>query len=401
MTSLALTRRNLLWTGAGVTLAVSGGLVTQGCSAGSPGAAYSPWSLWNDPAARGTPMALAAAAILAANPHDSQPWLFRVGEDAIELFADTARNLGAMDPFLREMHVGLGCALENIALAAPANGYAAEIEAVPGSLEQLSDRMGPAHAATVRLTRLGPPPTVPPAYAAISRRHTNRYRYDRAKGLPKAWRDALPGLAGASDVRLFLFEDGPSRASYDAVVIDATQALIADTAMIGDSDRWLRRTPQEIEKYRSGPTLEAAGLSATTLMLARTFPVPPSTEHQAWFTHTRDDQVATAPLTGYIAVRDRHDRPASLAAGRLWQRLHLSATLAGVAMQPLNQPMELADRDRQLGRAAVWEQRLAQVTGAPDWQPTFAFRAGISAQAAPPSPRRALRDVATESAPPG
>ena len=46
-------------------------------------------------------------------------------------------------------------------------------------------------------------------------------------------------------------------------------------------------------------------------------------------------------LTGLIAVSDRYDRKAMLAAGRVWQRLHLSATARGLAMQPLNQPIEM------------------------------------------------------------
>lgn len=393
MTQSAITRRGLLWKGAGVSLVVSGGMIAAACTAAPSAAAYSPWSLWNDPAVRQTPLALVAAAVLAANPHDTQPWLFHVGERSIEVFADTTRNLGAMDPFLREMHIGLGCALENMALAAAANGFALAVEPIPGALDRLADRRGLAHAASVHLTRLGQPAPAPAAYAAIPRRHTNRYPYDRAKPLPKAWRDALGGLNDDPDLRLFLFADGAARGAYDAAVIEATQAIIADAPMIADSDRWVRSTPAEIDRFRSGPTLETAGLSPMTLMMAKTLPLPAGAKHQAWFTQTRDAQVPSAPLTGFIAVRDRYDRPMALAAGRLWQRLHLSAILAGVAVQPLNQPMERVDRDRQLGRGTAWDRRLAALTGSADWRATFSFRAGMATHPAGPSPRRALDDV--------
>ena len=73
--------------------------------------------------------------------------------------------------------------------------------------------------------------------------------------------------------------------------------------------------------------------------------------HAAWLNQTRDVQLASAPLTGLIAVSDRYDRKATLAAGRIWQRLHLSATARGLAMQPLNQPIEMIDRERQTGQA--------------------------------------------------
>jgi hypothetical protein len=393
MSHLSTSRRGLLRRGAGVTVIACGGMieVAGGCSA-APSEAYAPWDMWNDPAVRGSPLALVAAGVLAANPHDTQPWLFHVRDDVIEVFADTSRHLGAMDPFLREMHIGLGCALENIVLAAPANGFVAEIEPAPGSLAALTDRRGPVHAATVRLARPAQAGPVSPLYAAIPHRHTNRYPYDRAKALPQGCRTAMAGLVDGPDVRLVLFEDGPSRARYDATVIDATQAIIADAPMIADSDRWIRTTPAQIEKYRSGPTLETAGLSTMTLMLARTLPTPPKVQHDAWLSNTRG-QLATARLTGFLAVRDLYDRPGALAAGRAWQRLHLATTLAGVALQPLNQPMEAVDRDRQLGRGSAWAQRMAALVGEPGWRPTFSFRAGISTHRAPPSPRRALRDV--------
>jgi hypothetical protein len=66
---------------------------------------------------------------------------------------------------------------------------------------------------------------------------------------------------------------------------------------------------------------------------------------------------------------------------RLWQTLHLSATARGLALQPLNQPIETIDRERQTGGRA---QRIAGLTG-DVWQATFAFRAGYASRVAPPS----------------
>jgi hypothetical protein len=396
MSPFASNRRDVLLAGgATLFLALAGGKLCAADSAGRPlpeGDAYAPWTLWNDPSIRNTPLALAAAGVIAANPHDAQPWLFAIGDDTIEIFADTSRNLGAMDACVRELHLGLGCAIENMLTAAGANGYAAESETAPGSLLDLTERGRPVFAARLRLKRVAQ--AIPdPRYAAIPLRHTNRYAYDPARKPSAAWRELTRALGGDSEVRVFLFEAGsPQRGAFDAAVVAATEAIIADKPMIADSDRWFRASSREIDAHRDGPTLDAAGLSTFTLIFTHLFSVSVETSHKAWLDQTRDVQLPTAPVAGLIAVRDRYDRPGAIAAGRTWQRLHLDATLRGMALQPLNQPIEMVDRERQTGAGASWARRVAELTG-DAWQATFSFRAGFSSTRATASPRRRLSDV--------
>src|SRR3974377_1585408 len=86
------------------------------------GPAYAPWAEWQQ---RGTkPFEhLVRAAVLAANPPNTPPWKFRVFADRVDVYADTSRRIGAIDPLLREMHIGVGCAVENMLLAAEASGH--------------------------------------------------------------------------------------------------------------------------------------------------------------------------------------------------------------------------------------------------------------------------------------
>lgn len=161
-----------------------------------------------------------------------------------------------------------------------------------------------------------------------------------------------------------------------------------------DSDRWFRHTWAQVQEFRDGPTLDAAGLAPLMTAVAKMLPPSsPQANHAYWLDATRDVHVATAPAFGFITVRDLYDRAQTLRAGRLWQRMHLWATTHGIAMQPLNQPVEMVDRERELGREPAAAATLAQIVGEKSGQPTFAFRLGYAAGNATSSPRRPVEQL--------
>jgi hypothetical protein len=92
-------------------------------------------------------------------------------------------------------------------------------------------------------------------------------------------------------------------------------------------------------------------------------------------------------------VRNRDDKAQLLEAGRLWQRLHLEATAQGVAMHPLNQMMEMADRDCFDGHISDAESRLARIVNDSGLQAVFGFRCGFAKQPGKPAPRRGVNEV--------
>ncbi|MGB8019741.1 MAG: hypothetical protein WCF04_00770 [Candidatus Nanopelagicales bacterium] len=387
MTENTMTRRDMLKVSGLIALGLGGALsMGLGARAGRAGAFTagegSPYDAWTTLPRDGSPQALIAAAVLAANPHNTQPWRFTADTDTITVHADHARALPATDPTDAELVTGLGCAIENLAVAAAAAGQATTVEAT-GTGDTVA-----------RITlRPGAAAEGADLFPAIPRRHTNRgpYRADRA--LPEGSLAAGAARLGSLPLVELTWLQSADRDRFGDLTVRATEAVIADRGQSGEINQWWRATRAEIEAHRDGMTLDAQGLPAVTTFLAKV--LPPTTQQQndaSWLANTRNTHVASAAAYGLLSVTDAGSAAAQIQVGRAFQRLHLWATTQGLALHPLNQVTERIARDRSLGNACPFQAPLSDLTP-PGRVTLFAFRIGVPTVEARPSPRRPLADV--------
>lgn len=375
-----------------VSVIVVGGIVWRAYDTGvfriGESAAFEPWKDWRDTPPDG-PLSLVRAAILASNPFNTQPWLFRVGDSWVEVYADNTRNTGAFDPYLRELRIGLGCAIENLMVAAPANGYDATLTIQPGTLSGPTSRPDRELVARVELDRASRI-VDSESYRAIPQRHTNRCPYDVSRPVPPDFVTALASaVAGEPDVRLQLFTSDADKARF----VDACeQAVLAD---LGNGDarqgtgRWTRDW-HSLQRLHDGTSIDESGWSPLRVAVVKFFPSwmrpgGPPTDITKAIKAGYTDLLMTGRLFGSIEVRDLYDQPQSVKAGRAWQRAHLLATARGLAARPANQPVQLYDHQHSQGKH--WSEE----DGA--WRPTFMFFMGYPTRAANASARRGVREV--------
>ena len=378
-----LTRRNFLKGLGAAAIIVAGGTawraVDSGVLSAGQGPAYEPWTNWRDMS--NPQMNLIRAAILASNPHNSQPWLFRVSDMQIDLFADTRRQIGTIDPFLREMTIGMGAALASLLLAARASGYQPDLKLLPDPSDTI-------HLAQVKLV-----PTTPevlPLYEAIPRRHTDRAAFDTTRTVSQAQLDELSKLAEGFDDAKLMWVTGPQTVqNFRDRTLEATQAIIDDEQQSADSIAWQRSSWRELQEKRDGLTYDAQGMGG--LITAAVKMLPTITQEQAdqgWYEAMRDRQLATASTFGLILARDPLDNVQRLNVGRLWQLLHLQMTIDGLGAQPLNQLVERRDREVQLGLEPRFGTALSEMVGDDRWSALMPFRVGYPTAQPLPSPRR-------------
>jgi hypothetical protein len=386
-----MTRRSTLkLAGIGLGSVAVAGVGAGGIRAATNGAfnagAGDPYDLWHDWAAMSGIDRVVAAGILACNPHNTQAWRFTAAGDVIDVYSDPSRRTPRNDASAREHFAGLGCAIENMVIAAGPAGFTAQVTEFP---------QGPAsdHIARVALDA-GGSATDRALADAIPRRHTNRGPYTGEAV-------DLSGLAGQGSrvegAGVLWITDKGARDRLGALYVEATEAITSDVDQSTEAFSWFRSDRSDIDKYRDGLTLDGQGLGGLTLLAAKVLPAQSRTDGDAfWVKSTRDVHTATAAAYGVIIVDDVTDRAAQVNGGRLLARLHLAATSLGIGFHHMNQITERIDRDHALGQPDVFSSRWAALLGRPASTGLVSFRIGHPERTPGLSPRRSLTDVVTK-----
>lgn len=324
------------------------------------------------------PEAAVAAAVLAASAHNTQPWAFAIGGDRIDVFADRTRSTGANDALLREFNISLGCAIENLVLAAEANGYTATVQLDPGTSPDL--------VATVTLGSGSV--VVSELYDAIDERRSNRSDFS-GDPLPDGAMASMSSLTDA-DTSLVWLHEASDRATFADLLVEATQAHIDDEDQSQDSFAWWRNDWDQVQQHKDGLNIDGVGLSPLVRTLGKILPGTSRSKADKTFLERTEKQAETAAAFGLITVDDPYAIERQLEGGRVLQRLHLWASANDVGFQHMNQITERIDRDRQLDNAQTFEQPLAALAGP---GVLVAFRVGTPTVDAMSSPRRPVSEV--------
>lgn len=303
-------------------------------------------------------------ALLAPSSHNSQPWLFHLSDGRIDLHADLSRWLRVADNDQRELYLSLGCALENLLVAAEQFGYEHDVRLLP-------DPGLPEWAASIALREGGSPSAhrPPELFEALPRRHTNHRPYT---GEPVSY-DTLGRLAGVvveEGVRLVTTRDSEVIHEVEKLVAQADRTQLADPAYRQELGKWIA------SGALGGPwgLRWVAGAAVGHLDLSR-----PAARMEAALMES------AGALALVVATDD--DPSAQLRAGQALERVWLMATHLEIAAQPMSGPIEVPSLRRELGRVLGEGSGFAQ----------HLFRLGHAKPERARRPRRALEEVSDGS----
>ncbi len=314
------------------------------------------------PAAGTQERVLLEAAVAAPSVHNSQPWLFRLHPDRVELYADPSRQLRRADRSGRELLISCGAALFNFRVAAEHLGLRPQVRLLP-------DRSEPTLVAQVSLVRrsegAGPLGSL---FGAISVRRTNRSPF-RDRPVPDVAVTRMVEAARLENAALRLYADRDEVARLVSLMHDADFEERLDPAIGSERAAW-------VSGDRAGDGVPDAALGPRPADFGSPFrdlgPVRDPGRDSVRFEAT--------PTVAILSTA--HDQPADwVRAGQALERVLLVATVDGLAASFMNQPLGNPDL-RWLVRSPM--------TGT--GHPQMLMRIGFGGDVAG-TPRRPLKDV--------
>jgi hypothetical protein len=277
-------------------------------------------------------------AIRAPSIHNSQPWRWRIGPRAVNLYADVTRRLTRTDPEGRDLVISCGAALHHLLVALADYGRGARVHRLP-------DPTRPDH-----LASLTPAPEVDVDIdarlaAEIGRRHTDRRPF-RSWPVPPEVTGELAEIADRQGLGLEIVTDPRARRRLFRAIEAAAQQQEADPAYLAELAEWSGRptgAPDGVPGHRAPRAGAVPGQ-----MPMRAFPGSAAPE-------SFSSEPESAAL---LLITTSTDTPLQwLRVGEVTSAILLTATCHSLASSPLTQPLEVGDtraflRDRVVRRAA-------------------------------------------------
>ena len=311
---------------------------------GEPGSELAAGPGRSRPASVLTPSAVAtvvATAARAPSVHNTQPWIFHIAGEVIELHADPDRLLTQIDPAGRELMISCGAALFGLRLGLRQLGYlpAAELWPDPAQpwLVARAWPEGPAALNAVEAELL----------AAVPHRHTHRGPFTLGEVSPRL----LAALAAdsAAEGSELMFVEQPGLVRDLSALVDLAAAEQAASAEIhAETRRWLRPAGSVARDGVPARAAPVGGEPVAPRFRQRDFGGPAGVSDSAVSragdgedpAGDAEDQVGEPPAVTAVLVTAGDSADDWVHAGQALNRLLLRAATRWVFASLQSQPLE-------------------------------------------------------------
>lgn len=306
-------------------------------------------------------------AIQAPSGHNTQPWKFKVEEDSITIYPDYTRSLPVVDSDNHALFISLGCALENLVVAANNKGYNENIEFHFNEREEHLK---------VRFTnhQIAHDQTL---FLAIEKRQVTRNKY-LEKQIPEPELQKLIDATRQEGVDVKIFHKNEFE-EMTPFIEEGNMRQFGDKNFKHELMSWIRYNDEQAKETNDGLRGASMGYPSAPAWVGKLFfKLFDSPEKEAGA--AIDMLKSSSLLLLFIALENNKKNWINI--GRSYQKMALEATALGISHAHVNMPCE---------EMSV-RKKLKEKFGFTNKEPLLLIRLGYS-EALPKSFRRPAEEV--------
>lgn len=312
--------------------------------------------------------AIIQKATKAPSGHNTQPWKFKVEENTVCILSDYSRRLPVVDADNHALFISLGCALENLVIAAEHYGYGTRVQVLENGEMPITVQLVPG--GTKGANQL---------FDQIDLRQSTRNDYNGA-AIPEADLDLLQAAAGGDDARCLLITDHQQKEEIIKLVEEACVAQMSNKDFVAELVHWIRFNQSKAEATNDGLYGASTGNPPVPEWFGK-FIMGITLSPQKEAAKAARQLRSSSALVLFIGARN--DIKTWINVGRSFERFALTATLLNINMAHENMPCE---------ELPVREKLAAALHLADGEQPLLLLRIGYSVKM-PYSYRRPVEEV--------
>lgn len=313
---------------------------------------------------------LVECASKAPSGHNTQPWKFEHSDDRMIIHPDFTRELPVVDSDNHALYISLGCALENVIIAANQKGYESVVQ-YP---------MDPRSGIMIQLKKSDAVPA-DDLFNFISKRQVNRNKYSDNK-ISSHQLQKLHSSFSFDGVSITLLNGPEEFERIIPLIIEGNNLQFGNKQFVNELTSWCRYSKSEAEKTKDGLWAAAMGLPNMGKLIGN-FVMRNIVSAKNEAKRLKNILKHTQGLAIFSA--DENDVASWIKTGRAFQRFGLTATKLGISHAHLNMPCEEAKVRYKLAKELMMENK----------HPLLLIRYGY-AENMPYSYRRNVEDVMME-----
>lgn len=267
---------------------------------------------------------MVSCAVKAPSGHNTQPWLFELQSDKIIISPNFEKTLSAVDANNRELFMSLGCATENLCLAASTLQYRTKVEV---------DSIGNILIHLEKSTEIAPNPL----FEQIEKRQTNRSKYNGTK-IPEETISRILQQIQTTENKIYAWAKNTTEfEQLTDFVLQGNLLQMNNKAFKEELLSWIRFNKKHAENTNDGISYAVMGAPNLPKPITKFF-VKLALKAK---TQNKTDLKNINSSSHLLLLTSRENNIASwIETGRTLQRLLLILTQNNIAIAYLNQPCE-------------------------------------------------------------